>query len=202
MRLIVITPPDFYTDELVHVNRMFEQGLPILHLRKPGFNYKAISGYLKKIAPEYHTRIVIHSCYELVKDFNLRGLHIKGADIDDKKAIIQKYKIREGLTVSASYHEIKDINMEETEIDYVFLSPLFDSISKKNYKAQFNHDELTDALKRAKIDVIALGGLKLENIHTVKELGFKGMAFLGAVWDTDDPVKSYMAINDKVKNIE
>jgi thiamine monophosphate synthase len=201
MKLIVITPPDFHADEHILINRMFEQGLPVLHIRKPWVTHDAISGYLNKIAPEYHTHIVIHSCYELINDFNLRGLHIKGADIGDKKAIIRKYKIREGLTVSASYHELKDIHMEDPEIDYVFLSPVFDSTSKKNYKARFNHAELTDALKRAKIDVIALGGLNLENIHKVKELGFKGLAFLGAAWDTTDPVKSYLALQDKVKNI-
>jgi thiamine monophosphate synthase len=202
MKIIVITPPDFHADEHILINRMFEQGLPILHLRKPGFDHKAISGYLDKIAPEYRMRIIIHSCYELINDFNLRGLHIKGADTGDKKTIIRKYKIREGLTVSVSYHELKDIYMKYPEIDYALLSPIFDSISKKNYKAQFNHAELTDALKRAKIEVIALGGLNLENIHEVKEMGFKGMAFLGAVWDTTDPVKSFQAIQDKLINLE
>jgi thiamine-phosphate pyrophosphorylase len=201
MKLIVVTPPDFFEDECNHINRMFEQGLPILHLRKPGFNNNAMSGYLDKIASKYHTRIVIHSCYELINDFNLRGLHITGANIEDKKRVIGQYKSREGLSVSASYHELKDLNNYNPGIDYVFLSPLFDSISKKNYTAQFNHAELKDALKKTKMDVIALGGLKLENVHKVKELGFKGMAFLGAVWDTTDPVKSYLVIQDKVKNI-
>jgi thiamine monophosphate synthase len=198
MRLIVITPPDFRNDEQVHITRMFEKGLPILHLRKPGVNNEVISGYLDKIAPEYHTRIVIHSCYGLIKDFNLRGLHITGADIGDKKAIIRQHKIRGGLSISASYHELKELNNYDPEIDYVFLSPVFDSISKKQYKARFNTIELKDTLKRVKTDVIALGGVNPENISEVKELGFKGMAFLGAVWNATDPVKSYMAIQDKI----
>jgi thiamine-phosphate diphosphorylase len=202
MKIIVVTPPDFLKDECNHINRMFEQGLPILHLRKPGVTHEAISVYLDKITPEYHMRIVIHSFYELIKDFNLRGLHITGANIGDKKTIISQYKNRDDLSISASCHEVNELKNYDPGIDYVFLSPLFDSISKKNYKARFDYAELREVLKRVKIDVIALGGLNLENMREVKELGFKGMAFLGAVWNTTDPVKSYLAIQDQLINIE
>ncbi len=81
------------------------------------------------------------------------------------------------------------------------MSPLFDSISKKNYKARFNSIELTGALKRSRIDVVALGGLRLTNMYEVKGQGFKGMAFLGAVWEADDPLKSYLAIQEKLLNM-
>ncbi|MBN1905853.1 MAG: thiamine phosphate synthase [Deltaproteobacteria bacterium] len=202
MRVILITPPDSVEDEHILITRMFKEGLPLLHLRKQGYDHGAMSGYLTKIPLEFHKRIVIHSCYELAQGFNIRGLHITGSNIAYKNEIICRYKNKEGFTVSISYHALEELGNNDPGIDYIFLSPVFDSISKKNYKAQFNHAELTEALKRSRIDVVALGGLRLANIHEVKALGFKGMAFLGAVWGADDPLKSYLDIQKQTSNME
>jgi thiamine-phosphate pyrophosphorylase len=202
MRVILVTPPDSVENEHILITRIFKEGLPLLHLRKPGYDYGAMSGYLSKIPLEFHKRIVIHSCYELAQGFNLRGIHITGSNIGDKNDIICRYKNKEGFTVSRSCHELKELDYYDPAIDYVFLSPLFDSISKKNYKSRFNLIELKESLKRTKIDVIALGGLSLANLHEAKALGFKGMAFLGAVWEADDPLKSYLAIQDKLLNMK
>ena len=67
---------------------------------------------------------------------------------------------------------------------YCFLSPIFDSISKEGYKANFDKLELKEFLaKDRKTKVIALGGLTEENYLEVLELGFDGGAFLGSVWN-------------------
>ena len=184
------------------VIRLFDAGLPLLHLRKPGYDHEAMSGYIARMPESLHQRIVIHSCYELARDFNLRGVHITGADMPDKLAIIHQFKSKKGFTISISSHSLELLKVHDPDIDYIFLSPVFDSISKKNYKAQFNIIELTEALKRSKTDVIALGGIQVENIHKVKGMGFKGMAFFGAVWESADPVKSYKAIQDKLLSMQ
>ena len=44
-------------------------------------------------------------------------------------------------------------------LDYAFLSPVFDSISKEGYKsAGFEKDRLATAIKGSGVSVIALGG--------------------------------------------
>jgi thiamine-phosphate pyrophosphorylase len=88
MRFILITPPGSVEGEHVLITRMFENGLPLLHLRKPGCDDDFMSAYLSRIPLEFHKRIVIHSCYELTQDFNLRGLHITGSNILNKNGII------------------------------------------------------------------------------------------------------------------
>jgi thiamine-phosphate pyrophosphorylase len=130
---------------------MFKEGLPLLHLRKPGYDYGAMSGYLLNIPPEFYNRIVIHSCYELVQEFNLGGIHITGSNTGDKNGLISRYKNKEGFTLSRSCHELIELDYCDPCIDYVFLSPIFDSISKRNYRARFKTFELTEALKRSKL---------------------------------------------------
>lgn len=82
-----------------------------------------------------------------------------------------------------SCHSFEDIEAIEGKEKYCFLSPIFDSISKEGYKANFDKLELREFLKKdRKTKVIALGGLSEENYSEVLELGFDGGAFLGSVW--------------------
>lgn len=194
MRAILISPPDYNEHETLLVNRMFENNLALLHLRKPGYDREKLSVYLNKINREYHTRIVIHSCYDLLNDYNLRGIHIKGADKELKGSIIERFGSRDDISISISYHSLKELTGDSGSIDYAFLSPVFDSISKSNYRAGFDHRKLGDILEKIDIDVIALGGCKAEYLHKIKKMGFAGAAFLGAVWNSPDPFVSFLLI--------
>ena len=67
----------------------------------------------------------------------------------------------------------------------MFLSPIFDSISKQGYAAAFTKEELADASRRGVIDerVIALGGVTPKHLGELARIGFGGGAFLGHVWN-------------------
>ena len=79
-----------------------------------------------------------------------------------------------------TFDEVKELEGKE---DYCFLSPIFDSISKEGYQANFDKEALKEFLKKErKIKVIALGGLTEANYKEVIEMGFDGGAFLGSVW--------------------
>ena len=75
----------------------------------------------------------------------------------------------------------------------MFLSPVFDSISKAGYSSAFAPDELQAAGKEGLIDkrVIGLGGIDESNIRRIKELGFGGAAILGGLWKHFNPLTDY-----------
>lgn len=54
--------------------------------------------------------------------------------------------------------------------------------------AEFNPDRLRTALRRCQTPVVALGGITAERVSQASELGFEGVAVLGAVWQAQDPV--------------
>ena len=71
----------------------------------------------------------------------------------------------------------------KNDYDYVFLSPIFDSISKVGYNSAFTEDMLRDASVKGIIDekVVALGGVTFEKISYLKELNFGGAAMMGVL---------------------
>ena len=80
---------------------------------------------------------------------------------------------------------------------YVFLSPIFDSISKKGYKHSFSNKDLEEAGINGIINerVVALGGVTPEYIPQLRAWNFGGAAFLGDVWNrrTDAKWTEYLA---------
>ena len=69
--------------------------------------------------------------------------------------------------------------------DYVFLSPIFDSISKEGYSSHFTQPVLKELQRTKVIDrkVMALGGINLDRIKLAKDLGFGGVVVLGDIWN-------------------
>ena len=99
-------------------------------------------------------------------------------------------------SISCSCHTIEEVITQKDSKDYVFLSPIFDSISKVGYHAAFSPTLLKQAAIENVIDekVIALGGITAKNIPLVKEWHFGGVALLGDIWKrmSDPQVDEYL----------
>ncbi|WP_196895253.1 thiamine phosphate synthase [Aureivirga marina] len=194
---VVIAPEKHICSESEIVTKLFEAGLEIFHLRKPNMSKMFLEHYLQKIPEQFHKRIVIDSFPELLEKYDLKGFHLKDkqremiCDINDFKANISKRK----QTLSSSFHNIEDIINCEDFLDYYFLSPVFDSISKENY--------LGKELEVKNIDkkILALGGIKPENILKTKDLGYSGVAILGFIWNDEQPIERFKEIYKSYKNI-
>lgn len=189
MEWIVITSPEFLQGEADFIDRLFGHGLDRLHLRKPGADIGECRRLLDGISREWLPRIVVHDNFGLCREYGLGGVHLNGRNP-------MAPPNHEG-SVSRSCHSLEEISRYKGECDYLTLSPIFNSISKQGYMAAFGPGQLAAARDSGLIDsrVIALGGVTLENIPRVKELGFGGVAILGDVWQrmADDSVDEYLA---------
>lgn len=189
MEWVVITSPGFLQGEVDFIDRLFGHGLDRLHLRKPGAEIGECRRLLDGISREWLPRIVVHDNFGLCREYGLGGMHLNGRNP-------MAPPNHEG-SVSRSCHSLEEISRYKGECDYLTLSPIFNSISKQGYMAAFGPGQLAAARDSGLIDrrVIALGGVTLENIPRVKELGFGGVAILGDVWQrmADGNVDEYLA---------
>lgn len=195
MRLIIISPPESLRDEPVQVAHMLEQ-LPVtVHLRKPGQDTTRIAHYLDQIPAGLHPCIMVHSHSELLSRFNLKGIHFTEKDRLDRLPHIRRLRQRRlAGCLSSAFHQIPDIPDGDGLFDYIFLSPIFDSISKVGYQAAFDHDGLKNYLSQTDQSIIALGGINEMRLPLAAALGFSGVAVLGAVWQASDPVAAAVGL--------
>ena len=163
------------------------------HLRKPSWTIDETRGYLDKINPKFYSRIFPHDHYELFREYGLKGIHIneRNSDYNDELK-------KQSIPKSVSAHSILEADVYAiNKFDDVLLSPIFDSISKSGYSSAFNEEELKLFLEKSReSEVIALSGVSSENLMQCKELGFDGVAVLGAIWNSPQPLESFKQLNE------
>lgn len=178
-KLIVITWPDFFPGEATLLIRLFEAGMQRLHLRKPASGREEVRALLAALPAVYYPRIVLHDHFGLAAEpawaGQLGGLHLNR----------RNPKVPEGYTgyVSCSCHSLEEVGRQRA-CHYVFLSPVFPSLSKQGYGEGFPLPVLREATRAGLIDgrVIALGGISPATLPLLAGTGFGGAAVLGALW--------------------
>lgn len=185
MKLIVITTPNYFVEEDKIITTLFDESLDILHLRKPDTAPVYAERLLTLIPERYHKRIVVHDHFYLKDEYKLKGIHLNHRN----PLPPDNYTGH----VSASCHTLDEVEADKKMCDYVFLSPIFDSISKEGRESAFTPETIREAASKGVIDkkVIALGGVDEENILRVKDFGFGGAAVLGGLWSKFNPASDY-----------
>lgn len=176
MYLIIITEPQFTDNEAAIIAQLLHWGVDLVHLRKPESSADELAKLIEAIPTAYHNRLVLHDHFDLAAHFALYGLHLNHRN----SVLLPNHK----GTVSQSCHTLDEVKVCKTKCNYVFLSPVFNSISKLGYTSAFTPKALSEAKKQSIIDqkVVALGGITAANIDKTKYYGFGGVALLGDIW--------------------
>jgi thiamine-phosphate pyrophosphorylase len=187
MKLFVITTDTLFDGEAAALNSLFHAGMGVLHVRKPFADKEALQALLLQIDAAYHPRIVLHDHFELIQSFPLKGIHL-----NRRNPVRPLYAVP---SVSRSCHSLA-CAATLANFHYVFLSPVFDSLSKQGYHRAFTDVALCSAKANGQINekVIALGGISRETIPLAAGYGFGGVAVLGALWGNFPDDRSEQAL--------
>lgn len=180
MKLVILTKSTFFVEEDKILSALFDEGMDILHLYKPG-NPPMYSERLLTLVPEqYHRHITVHDHFYLKNEFDLAGIHIDDPSI----SVPERYKGK----ISRTCTNLNELKMMKKTSNYVFLKNIFDCIEFKEERSSFTLDILENAAKNGLIDkkVYALGGMGIDNVKLAKELGFGGVVICGDLWNRFD----------------
>ncbi len=167
MKLIVISSATPVPNEHTIINSLFEEGLEIFHIHKPDLTKQEVKDFIQKIPAQYQSRVASHT------DF-------------------------------PKFHSLQELGDHKGKYEYAFLAPIFDSISKAGHKSKFSDrmtrfvkmkPELTSAVHGK--NIMALGGIDEDKIALVRKIGFAGVAVLGAIWNSKNPLDKFKRIKAK-----
>lgn len=184
MKLIAITTPDFWPGEDVAICRLIDRGWERVHIRKPGADINLTADFIKQIPEQYYPCISLHDHFDLAVAYGLGGVHL------NRRNPLPPQRWR-GVT-SRSCHSVEELKQYK-ELDYVTLSPIFDSISKPGYKSRFASDILS---KTDLKNVYALGGVTFGHLYRLKQLGFSGAAMLSEAWKSKTEMLQFITHTD------
>jgi thiamine-phosphate pyrophosphorylase len=185
--ILVITPEWIAPNETKLINQMFQEGLDLLHIRKPWLSRNEMIEFITQVDENFYPKLVLHTHYALGKEFSISRFHFR--EIDRKEKVYKSF-MKEN-TISTSVHNIGTYNTLEKEWEYAFISPFFPSISKKGYGLNSTIKKEIQHRNNPDVKLIALGGIHQDNIHEVFESDADGAALLGAIWESEEPLKVF-----------
>ena len=210
----MISAPDFLPGEAEAVTALLEAGAWRVHVRKPAAGSDSIARLLEHIPAALYSRISLHDHHELAARFGVGGVHLNSRNPSVPDGF--------GGMVSRSCHSISELSQYGPVCDYMFLSPVFDSISKSGYTSRFSLEEIRRRIvagsdvATARMDVMssdgncrsvdwgrvfALGGVCPDNIRLLEEAGFGGAAVLGYIWEPFRLDHDCAALSERLRNL-
>ena len=200
-KLVVISPPQTQEGEREVAIELIRAGIDGFHIRKPGFTREQTEAYIGTYPERYRNALILHDHHSLADQYDLAGIHITGRH--KGQGLENTYAHRQ---VSISVHSPDELLQLEQVYTYAFLSPVFDSISKKGYRAGFDLEELKNFFRqhRPKTPVVALGGIHPGNVNKLRSVGFDGIALLGAIWmekashRVSEVIKNFLKIKEAI----
>jgi thiamine-phosphate pyrophosphorylase len=207
MKIVVISPIQHkYSNEIEIITKLFEKGLSTYHLRKPFFKFPAMTNFLKEIPEAYHNRLVLHSHHSLIRKFNLEGVHYTHVHLEptfrnwwNNKRLASHISRK---TQTSSCKKLAELNtLGDKHYSYVFLSPIFDSITGK-FQSGYYEDSIKSTLRKTATRVVAMGGIDINRIEQIKDLGFYGMALNNCLWGKENPVEEYEKVIERCKELD
>jgi thiamine-phosphate pyrophosphorylase len=138
----------------------------------------------------------------LARNFDLKGIHLTKSHKKHKFKtwlIIKLIHLKNpNIIISTSFTTIGELfdTTHENRYDYVFLSPIFDSLSSR-FQGGFTEFSLKSALQKTQRKVIARGGVDVSAIEKANNIGFFGVAFYSSIWRKKDPLEEFNKIVEK-----
>ena len=179
--LVVISNSLPVAGDAAIINALFDEGLEVLHLRKPGITTGEMNALIGQIKQEYHPRIALHQHHDIADKWGIKRLHFTETGREEMSEG-QLEKLKSGSKIlSTSIHSVEAYNSLSPVFDYTFFGPVFNSISKQGYESVIMDDFIFPVLPLHP-KVFAIGGIDAINIRKVVDMKFDGAAALGAIW--------------------
>lgn len=222
---ILITLPELIPGEAALIVALQQAGAGIIHLRKPGVAPAQLTVLLDelKTAGADFQRLTLHGPESLARRYGFGGIHLKNDELDQRAETFARHHDTQSLPepstlrLSGSAHSWDEARRWAPVVDYLWLSPLFDSISKVGYYSGIDLAEASRLLLNARRPqgsigpdptrfpyperIVALGGISAKNIVRVRRAGFGGAAVLGDLWAKIPEQASSSSIGEEKANL-
>lgn len=188
--MIVVSSPKFLQNEASCINQLFDAGLEIFHLRKPDSSKEKLERLLASVEEKYYSRIVLHQQFGVSLKFNINRIHFNERTRSRRHEILQDFDAQK-LILSTSVHSINDFNELPRVFEYAFLSPIYPSISKPDYKSKVDLIQSVKSRTNFETKLVALGGIAKDNYKKTLDSGFDEVAVLGVIWNAEFPIEIF-----------
>lgn len=140
---------------------------------------------MKEILKPYDVPLIINDRLDVALAVDAEGLHIGQSDMPYETA---RKLLGPDRIIGLSVENISDLlKANELDADYVGISPVFGTPTKKDTAEPFGLDGLRKAAELSVHPVVAIGGMNRDTAGDVIAAGADGVAVVSAICSADSP---------------
>ena len=187
------------TDEefLNIIEEAIKGGTTIVQLREKTASTKEfydLALKVKEITSRYDVPLLINDRIDIALAVDSEGVHIGQ---DDMPAGIAREIIGEDKILGVSASTVEEAKKAEIDsADYIGSGAVFPTATKDDADS-VSEEELKEIVDSIDIPVVAIGGITIENAHTLKASGIAGFSVVSAIMSAEDPKEA----SEKLKEI-
>ncbi len=174
-------------DSSIWVQRMFNAGVKIVQLRVKNTDNALVESEVSKsqqLAVKYGAKLIVNDHWQLAIQYGVYGIHLGQADIGQAnlKAILAA-ESRLGISANS----LSEVAIAQAyQPSYIGVGPVFFSKNKPS-KKPIGLGPLFQIVKVSRYPIVALGGITLENVKQLQQIGVRSVAMISAILDSSDP---------------
>ena len=184
---------DFY----VCIEEAIKGGVKIVQLREKNistkdFYEKALK--VKEICKNYGALFIINDRLDIAQVVGADGVHLGQSDMPIEKA---REILKDKFLIGATARNVEEAKRAELSgADYIGSGAIFGTNTKDNAK-KMEMEELKKIVASVKIPVFAIGGINIDNVSILKNIGLQGICAVSGILSEKDCKK---AVDIMLKN--
>ena len=184
---------DFYTC----IEEAIKGGVKIVQLREKNistkdFYEKALK--VKEICENYGALFIINDRLDIAQVVGADGVHLGQSDMPIEKA---REILKDKFLIGATARNVEEAKRAELlGADYIGSGAIFGTNTKDNAK-KLEMEELKKIVASVKIPVFAIGGINIDNVSILKNIGLQGICVVSGILSEKDCKK---AVDMMLKN--
>ena len=188
LRLYLITDRTLLPGDqfLAGIEAVLKGGVRAIQLREknlPENELRSLARDVLKLTQKYNALLIINHRAELAHAIGADGVHLT----ESSPAVRKIRKEFPDLLIGKSTHSLQGaIRAQHQRADFVTFSPVYDTPSKLQYGPPQGLEKLKQVCAGLDIPVLALGGIDLSRITSVRKQGAFGVGLIRGIWNSPD----------------
>ncbi|WP_449620868.1 thiamine phosphate synthase [Robertmurraya sp. Marseille-Q9965] len=199
LKLYLVTEESLPLEQLLTiVEEAIKGGVTCVQLREKTnsgklFFEKAVK--LRELTSRYEVPLYINDRVDIALVVNADGIHVGQEDLPLSEI---KRIVPPSMLVGVSAGTVEEaLTAEKDGADYIGVGAVFPTKSKDNAKL-LPVGELERIIDAVSIPVVAIGGIKLENISQIRDTGIAGVAVVSEIMKAENPSEAAELLRNEI----
>jgi thiamine-phosphate pyrophosphorylase len=168
------------------------------HLSTAAFETKAMQ--LKELLERYNVPLIVNDNLGVARGCAAAGIHVGNSDVVPKVVLREWQQCN---ILGYSLEQEAQVQNEHAELsDYLALSPVFSTATKKDTITEWGLTGIRKIRERTKKPLVAIGNINQQNARQVLVAGADCLAVVSAICSAENPAKAAEGLRNVIEKFK